>query len=75
MDIQFSARHFNASAGLQDRIQEEMDKLAKFYPNITSASVILTKLNTSVIAKFLSTSQVPSLSLLLTKRTWARLLT
>ena len=41
MDIQFSARHFNASAGLQDRIQEEMDKLAKFYPNITSASVIL----------------------------------
>ena len=30
MDIQFSARHFNASAGLQDRIQEEMDKLAKF---------------------------------------------
>lgn len=41
MDIQFSARHFNASAGLQDRIQEEMDKLAKFYPNITSASVVL----------------------------------
>ena len=38
MDIQFSARHFNASAGLQDRIQEEMDKLAKFYPNITGAS-------------------------------------
>ena len=41
MDILFSARHFNASAGLQDRIQEEMDKLAKFYPNITNASVIL----------------------------------
>ena len=41
MDIQFSARHFNASAGLQDRIQEEMDKLAKFYPNITGASVVL----------------------------------
>ena len=41
MDIQFSARHFNASAGLQGRIQEEMDKLAKFYPNITNASVIL----------------------------------
>ena len=41
MDIQFSARHFNASAGLQERIQEEMDKLAKFYPNITNASVIL----------------------------------
>ena len=33
MDIQFSARHFNASDGLQDRIQEEMDQLAKFYPN------------------------------------------
>ena len=45
MDIQFSARHFNASAGLQDRIQEEMDKLAKFYPNITSASVILDQAN------------------------------
>ena len=41
MDIQFSARHFNASAGLQDRIKEEMDKLAKFYPNITGASVVL----------------------------------
>lgn len=41
MDIQFSARHFNASVGLQTRIQEEMDKLARFYPNITSASVIL----------------------------------
>ena len=41
LDINFSARHFNASAGLQDRIQEEMDKLARFYPNITSASVIL----------------------------------
>ena len=58
MDIQFSARHFNASAGLQDRIQEEMDKLARFYPNITSASVILdhfltTKLNISAIVKLL----------------------
>ena len=41
MDIKFSARHFNASAGLQDSIQEEMDKLARFYPNITGASVIL----------------------------------
>ena len=41
MDVKFSARHFNASAGLQDRIQEEMDKLARFYPNITGASVNL----------------------------------
>lgn len=41
MDINISARHFNASASLQARIQEEIEKLSKFYPNITSATVVL----------------------------------
>jgi putative sigma-54 modulation protein len=41
MDINVSARHFNASANLQARIQEEVEKLGKFYPNITGANVVL----------------------------------
>jgi putative sigma-54 modulation protein len=41
MDITISARHFNASATLQDRVQEEIDKLGKFYPNVTSANIVL----------------------------------
>lgn len=41
MEIKISARHFNASTSLQGRLQEEIDKLGKFYPNITSASIIL----------------------------------
>lgn len=41
MDINISARHFSASASLQARVQEEIEKLGKFYPNITSASVVL----------------------------------
>lgn len=41
MDINISARHFNASAGLQTRVQEEIEKLGKFYPNITSATIVL----------------------------------
>lgn len=41
MDINITARHFNASAGLQSRVQDEIEKLGKFYPNITSASVVL----------------------------------
>ena len=41
MDISISARHFNASAGLQARVQEEIEKLGKFYPNITSATIVL----------------------------------
>ena len=45
MDIQFSARHFNASAGLQDRIQEEMEPV----PPLS----LTTKLNISAIAKLL----------------------
>ena len=41
MDITITARHFNASAGLQERVQEEIEKLGKFYPNITGVSVVL----------------------------------
>lgn len=41
MDINISARHFNASASLQARVQEEIEKLGKFYPNITSATIVL----------------------------------
>ncbi|HOG67909.1 MAG TPA: HPF/RaiA family ribosome-associated protein, partial [Fibrobacteraceae bacterium] len=41
MDISISARHFNASASLQARVQEEIEKLGKFYPNITSATIVL----------------------------------
>ena len=41
MDINISARHFNASASLQSRVEEEIEKLGKFYPNITSATIVL----------------------------------
>lgn len=41
MDISISARHFNASASLQTRVQEEIEKLGRFYPNIISANVVL----------------------------------
>lgn len=41
MDITVSARHFNASESLQARVREELEKLGKFYPNITGASIIL----------------------------------
>ncbi len=41
MEITITARHFDASQGLQERVREEMEKLGKFYPNITSAVVLL----------------------------------
>lgn len=41
MDITITARHFNASEGLQSRVQEEIEKLGKFYPNITGCVVVL----------------------------------
>ena len=41
MNIHITARHFNASAGLQDTIREEVSKVQKFYPNITDITVIV----------------------------------
>lgn len=41
MNIQITARHFNASASLQATVQEEVSKVQKFYPNITDISVIV----------------------------------
>jgi len=41
MNIQVTARHFNASESLQERVQEAADNLQKFYPNITDISVVL----------------------------------
>lgn len=41
MNIQVSARHFNASESLQARVQEEAERLQKFYPNITEVSIVL----------------------------------
>jgi len=41
MNIHITARHFNASAGLQATIQEEVEKVQKFYPHITDLNVIV----------------------------------
>ena len=41
MNIKVTARHFNASDALQARVQEEAERLRKFYPQITDISVIL----------------------------------
>ena len=41
MNIQITARHFNSSPQLQDRIQDEVSSLDKFYPGITDAFVVL----------------------------------
>ncbi|NLB63496.1 MAG: ribosome-associated translation inhibitor RaiA [Fibrobacter sp.] len=41
MNIQVSARHFNASESLQLRVQEEAERLQRFYPNITEVSIVL----------------------------------
>lgn len=41
MNIKVTARHFNASEALQARVQEEAERLQKFYPNITDITVIL----------------------------------
>lgn len=41
MNIQITARHFNASTLLQERINDEVQRLKKFYQNITDAVVVL----------------------------------
>ncbi len=41
MNIQFTARHFKGSESLQQRIQEEVDRLEKFYDRITACHVTL----------------------------------
>jgi putative sigma-54 modulation protein len=41
MDIQITARHFNASEALQERVHSQISKLERFYPNITDAVVVL----------------------------------
>jgi putative sigma-54 modulation protein len=41
MNIKVTARHFNASEALQQKVQEEAERLQRFYPNITDITVIL----------------------------------
>lgn len=41
MEVQISARHCTISDTLQEHLQDEVDALGKFYPNITGASVVL----------------------------------
>lgn len=41
MDIQITARHFHSSEGLNEKIEAKINKLSKFYENITAAVVIL----------------------------------
>ncbi|HSQ42501.1 MAG TPA: ribosome-associated translation inhibitor RaiA [Fibrobacteraceae bacterium] len=41
MNIKVTARHFNASESLQGKVQEEAERLQKFYPAITDVTVIL----------------------------------
>ncbi len=41
MNIQITARHFTASSNLQSVVQEEVEKLQKFYPHITDINVVV----------------------------------
>lgn len=41
MNIQITARHFTASSNLQSIVQEEVEKLQKFYPHITDVNVVV----------------------------------
>lgn len=41
MNIQITARHFHASAELQDNVTEQIKSLSKFYNQITDASMVL----------------------------------
>jgi putative sigma-54 modulation protein len=43
MQIQITARHFTASAKLQEHVQTKLSKLEKFYDGITDARVILSQ--------------------------------
>lgn len=45
MDVQISARHCTISDILQDHLKEEVEALGKFYPNITSASIVLDRIS------------------------------
>lgn len=41
MNIQITSRHFHASDALNEKIETQVKKLARFYENITDAVVIL----------------------------------
>jgi putative sigma-54 modulation protein len=41
VEIQVTARHFSAPSKLSNRISEDIEKLSKFYENITKCHVIL----------------------------------
>ena len=41
MDIQITARHFHSSEGLTEKIEAKINKLTKFYENITAPFVVL----------------------------------
>lgn len=41
MNIQITARHFNASSELQANVTEQIKSLTKYYHNMTDASMVL----------------------------------
>jgi putative sigma-54 modulation protein len=43
MQIQMTARHFDASPALQTRVAERMQKLERYYDGILGANVVLTR--------------------------------
>lgn len=45
MEVQVSARHCTISDTLQGHLQEEVDALGKFYPNITGASIVIDRVS------------------------------
>ena len=47
MNIQLTARHFNASSELQERVTQEIMKMERFNDHITDAHVILDGRGTS----------------------------
>lgn len=43
MKVQITARHYRVSDALQQNIQDEMDRLERFYDRVTKCHVILTE--------------------------------
>lgn len=43
MQIQFTARHFDASNELRDYTEQKLEKLLRFYDGVTDATIVLSK--------------------------------
>lgn len=62
MEVQLTVRHSKAAPEIQQHIQEEVDKLEKYYQKITSCHVVLDTEHTQKVAEIVMNVQSHTLS-------------